>query len=233
MKKLMVLLAVLLAPVVSMAQQKSVSFGIKGGMNLSKFTTGEFVQTRLNANGSPRVSLDGRVLRDNISESLDTRTGWAYGIYARFGRNLYLQPELMVSTKNGAIRIERDIDGKPTTEIVGLQMTNFDVPILLGLKGGPLRVVAGPIVSFRISDDQRLREALRDYTTGTINDAFRRASYGYQLGGGLDLGRLGIDVRHEGSLTEVSAVRLGTDTDSKPFNQKLNSWQVTLAYRLF
>lgn len=230
MKKLLLLGLVLCLPALTFAQ---FSIGVKGGVNLSQFTMGDFVKTRLNANGTPQVSVSGRTIRDNLKESFDSRTGWAYGIYTRFGKNIYLQPELLVSSKGGSFEIVRDIDGQPTTETVKINTTNFDVPILLGLKGGPIRVLAGPIVSFRISDDQSLRDALQDYTSGSLNNALAKATYGYQLGVGLDLGRLGIDVRREGSLSNVSAVNLGTEDDSDRFSQRLKSWQVTLALRLF
>lgn len=224
---------VLLMPALTFAQQSSFSIGIKGGVNLSQFTMGDFVKTRLNANGTPQIGLDGKVIRDNLKESLDSKTGWAWGLYTRFGRNLYIQPELLVSTKGGSFDIVRDVQGQPTTQTVTVKTTYFDVPILLGIKGGPIRVVAGPVVSFRLNDDQRLRDALQQYTSGSLNDALSKATYGYQLGLGLDLGRLGIDVRREGSWSDVTAVNLGNDANSPKFTQKLKSWQVTLAYRLF
>jgi hypothetical protein len=230
MKKILFLGLVMILPSLTFAQ---FSIGIKGGVNLSQFTMGNFVTTRLNANGTPQVNVSGQIVRDNLKESFNSKTGWAYGIYTRFGKNIYIQPELMVSSKGGSFDIVRDINGKPTTETISIKTTNFDVPILLGLKGGPIRVVAGPIVSFRISDDQKLRDALQDYTSGSLNNALAKASYGYQLGLGLDLGRLGIDVRREGSLSDVAAVNLGGDANSAQFSQRLKSWQVTLAMRIF
>lgn len=220
--------AVAFLPSSSIAQS-GFSVGIKGGVNLSRLTFGEFVTTRLNANGSPAVSVSGQEIRDNLRESFDSRTGTVLGIYTRFGRNLYLQPELLYSRKSGNFEIIRD--GRPTS--INVSVSSFDVPILVGLKGGPLRVVAGPIVSFRVDDNRRLQDALKDYTTGTLNNAWAKAYYGYQLGAGLDLGRLGIDVRREGSISDIAAVNLGTSGNTTQFNQKLKSWQVTLAYRLF
>ncbi|GAA4469977.1 hypothetical protein GCM10023189_57860 [Nibrella saemangeumensis] len=220
--------ALFLSPLTSKAQS-GFSVGIKGGVNLSRLTFGEFVTTRLNANGSPAVSVSGQEIRDNLRESFDSRTGTVFGIYTRFGRNLYLQPEFLYSRKSGTFEIVRD--GQPST--INVSVSSFDVPVLLGLKGGPFRVVAGPVVSFRIDDNRRLQDALRDYTTGTLNDAWAKAYYGYQLGAGLDLGKLGIDVRREGSISDVAAVNLGASGNSAQFSQKLKSWQVTLAYRLF
>ncbi|KAB7733244.1 outer membrane beta-barrel protein [Rudanella paleaurantiibacter] len=233
MKKSLLFAAIALMPAVSVAQD-SFQFGIKGGVNLSKFSLGEnVVTTRLNANGSPAVGVDGQLIRDNLRESLNSRTGTAFGVYARFGRNLYIQPEVLYSTKASSFDIVRTQNGQTQTETVNISTTSFDVPVLLGLKGGPLRVVAGPVVSFRIGDNQRFGEALRQYTTGSLNDAWAKAYYGYQIGGGLDLGRIGIDVRREGSFSDIAAVDLGTAGQTTQFSQKLKSWQVTLAYKIF
>lgn len=231
MKKTILFAAITLLPALSFAQ--GFQFGIKGGVNLSKFSLGnDIVTTRLNANGSPAVGVNGQVIRDNIRESLNTRTGTAFGVYARFGKNLFIQPEVLYSTKAGTFDIIRTDNGQTQTQTVNISTTSFDVPILLGIKGGPLRVVAGPVISFKVGDNQRFREALQQYTTNSLNDAWSKAYYGYQIGGGLDLGRLGIDVRREGSISDIAAVQLGNDSQAQ-FSQKLKSWQVTLAYKIF
>lgn len=213
-----------LLPALTFAQD-GFQIGVKGGVNLSKLSFGNFVSTGTNFNGSPSVNVDGQTFRNNVSESLASKTGTSFGIYARFGKNLFLQPELMYSTRAGSFNILRN----GQSESVTVKTTSFDVPVLLGLKGGPIRVMAGPVVSFRIDDNQRLGNALNQYTNGSLNDAWSKAYYGYQVGGGLDLGSLGIDVRYEGNLTDVAQIN---DSSGK-FSQRLKSWQVTLAYKLF
>jgi Outer membrane protein beta-barrel domain len=232
MKNFLIIAALALAPAFSFAQFQ---IGIKGGVNLSKFSLGsDIVTTRLNANGSPAVSTNGQTLRDNLQNSLNSKTGTSFGIYTRFGKNFFIQPELLYSTKGGSFDIIRTgANGQPETVTQNTTVTSFDVPVLIGIKGGPIRIMAGPMASFRLSDNQNLRDALKTYTAGTLNDAWAKAYYGYQVGGGLDLGRLGIDVRYEGSLTDVVSVGLGANgTTPAQFSQKLKSWQVTLAYKI-
>lgn len=220
--------ALTLLPALTLAQG-GFQIGIKGGVNLSKLSFGDFLTTRVNANGSPAVDVNGQTIRDNLKASLDSKTGTSFGIYTRFGKNLFIQPELLYSTKAGQFDIIRD----GQTQTVSVKTTSFDVPVLLGIKGGPIRVMAGPIVSFRVSNNQSLGDALKSYTSGTLNDAWSKAYYGYQVGGGLDLGKFGIDIRHEGSLTDIARVDLGPTGSTAPFSQKFKSWQITLAYRLF
>lgn len=214
--------ALTLLPALSFAQFQ---IGIKGGVNLSKLTFGNFVATSANPNGSPSVNVDGQTFRNSIRESLNSRTGTSFGIYTRFGKNLFLQPEVLYSTRSGSFDIIRN----GQTENVTVQTTSFDVPVLLGIKGGPIRVMAGPVASFRVDNNQRLGEAIRQYTNGSLNDAWSKAYYGYQIGGGLDIGSLGLDVRYEGNLSDVAQI----NDSSGRFNQRFKSWQVTLAYKLF
>jgi len=224
MKKKLLIAALTLLPALTFAQG-GFQIGIKGGVNLSKLSFGPFVSTTTNPNGSPSVNVDGQTFRNSISDSYKSRTGTSFGIYTRFGKNLFLQPEVLYSTRSGQFDVVRN----GQSETVTIKTTSFDIPVLIGIKGGPLRVVAGPVVSLRIDDNQRLGEAIQQYTSGTLNDAWSKAYYGYQVGGGLDIGSLGIDVRYEGNLSDVAEIN---DASGK-FNQRFKSWQVTLAYKLF
>ena len=224
MNKFLFGLAITLLPTLTFAQG-GFQIGIKGGINLSRLTFGNFVSTGTNANGSPSVDVNGQTFRDNLSESLNSKTGTSFGIYTRFGKNLFIQPELLYTSLSGQFDVVRN--GKPET--VTIQTTSFDVPVLLGLKGGPLRVMAGPIASFRVDNNAGLSDALKQYTGGTLNDAWQKAYYGYQVGGGLDLGKLGLDVRYQGNLSDIAQINGGSGS----FGQRAKSWQITLAYRIF
>ncbi|MBO0935988.1 outer membrane beta-barrel protein [Fibrella sp. HMF5335] len=222
MNKLLFGLAIALLPLAAHAQFQ---IGVKGGINLSRLSFGNFVSTGTNTNGSPTVDVNGQTFRDNLSESLNSRTGTSFGIYTRFGKNLFIQPELLYTNLSGQFDVLRN--GKPET--VTIQTTSFDVPVLLGLKGGPLRIVAGPMASFRIDNNAGLSDALKQYTGGTLNDAWQKAYYGYQVGGGLDLGSLGLDVRYQGNLSDIAQI----NSASGSFGQRAKSWQITLAYKIF
>ncbi|GAB3493411.1 hypothetical protein GCM10027341_08670 [Spirosoma knui] len=224
MKKNLLFTLLTLLPAFTFAQG-GFQIGIKGGVNLSRLSLGPFITTSANPNGSPNVNVDGQTFRNSISDSFDSRTGTSFGIYTRFGKNLFLQPEVLYSTRAGSFEVIRN----GQSETVTVKTTSFDIPILLGLKGGPLRVVAGPVISLRVGDNQKLGEAIRQYTSGTLNDAWSQAYYGYQVGGGLDLGSFGLDVRYEGNLSDVAQI----NDPNGQFNQRFKSWQVTLAYRLF
>ncbi|MEO6282539.1 MAG: porin family protein [Dyadobacter sp.] len=216
------------------AQKKGFAFGIKGGVNLSRLTMGDVFTTRYDDNGNPYLGYDGKEVRDNLKQSFKTRTGAVGGIYARFGRTFFIQPEVLVSTKGGSFEIIQTDKEQPVSKTINIKYSNIDVPLLIGFKGGPLRILAGPVTSFRIGDNQKLRDAFKYYTSD-LNNAMSQATFGYQLGAGLDLGSFSLDVRKEGSFTNLASFQVngqpvGGDESVK---QKISSWQVTLGLKLF
>lgn len=232
-KSLLLLVAALLLTTPLLAQKRRSAFamGLKGGVNLSQLKTGDFFTARLGENGMPQFAYNGQVLRDNLRDSYDTRTGLAGGVWMRFGRTLFIQPEAVVSSKGGAFEVY--YNGQNVSDMVKVKLTTIDVPILVGLKLGPIRVNAGPMASFLVGNNQTLGQALQQYTTGSVSDAFKKAYYGYQLGGGLDLGSVSLDVRYEGSWSDVSSISLQSVAQNTQFNQRNNLWQVTVGWKIF
>ncbi|WP_170120664.1 porin family protein [Dyadobacter jejuensis] len=217
-----------------MAQKKGFAFGIKGGVNLSRLSMGEVFTTRYDDLGNPYLGFDGKEVTDNLKASFQTKTGAVGGIYARFGKVLFIQPEVLVSTKGGTFDVIKTDTEIPIQESVTFKYSNIDVPLLIGLKGGPIRILAGPVTSFRIGDNQKLSDALRHYTSN-FNDAMAEATFGYQVGVGLDIGSFSLDVRNEGSFTNLTSFQVtGPATaGNTSLKQKINSWQVTLGLKLF
>lgn len=216
------------------AQKKGFSFGLKGGVNLSRLTMGDVFTTRYDDNGNPYLGYDGENVKDNIKQSFDTRTGAVGGIYLRFGKTLFIQPEVLISTKGGSFQIIETDQEQPVTRTVSIKYSNIDVPLLIGLKAGPIRVLAGPVTSFRIGDNQRLRDAFKQYTSD-LNNALSEATFGYQVGAGIDIGSISLDVRKEGAFTNIASFQLDgqplASADGK-LKQKISSWQVTLGLKI-
>jgi hypothetical protein len=230
------LLCFLLSTSDAFSQAKGFAFGVRGGMNLSKLSTGNILTTRYDEHGNPFLKYNGQEVRDNIQESLDSRTGFVGGAYARFGKHFFVQPEVLVSTKGGTFDIIKNDGDSPQREQVNVRFSNIDVPLLIGLKGGPFRINAGPMASFRIGDNQRLKDAFRQYTSGSVNDALSQAVYGYQLGAGIDILGFSIDVRREGTFTDLATFKVnnqqsGSGSDAT-VRQKLTSWQVTVGLKI-
>lgn len=210
--------------------------GIKGGVTLSQLKTGEFFTTPFK-DGQP-WSYKGEVLKENLQNSYDTRTGYVFGAYAKLGtRKLYFNPEVYVATKGGTIDLVK-IDpaglanGNITPSInesVKISYTNIDVPLLVGYKFLKIfNVHAGPVASLNVGSNQKLAEAFKYYSQNDINDTFNKATFSYQIGAGVQFLSLGVDVRHEASLGEVTSIPLGNTN----FAPKAKGWLVTVSYKI-
>jgi opacity protein-like surface antigen len=178
--------------------------GIKGGVNLS----------------SVKVA--------SLSSNLENKTGYQFGAFARIGRAIFLQPEIYFSAK------EVNVDLLNTLTInqgvVGFSQKSLDVPLLLGIKLGPIRVLAGPVASYAISAETSPDVAVKSYFAGTSNDIINRSNFGYQAGIGFDILNLSIDLRYEGSTTELKntvAVPSGFN-----YSQKPSYFQATVGFRI-
>jgi hypothetical protein len=207
-KKLLILIFVLCVAKLNISQAQF-TLGIRGGVNLAQLKT----------------DFKSQSFGDNLQQSLDTKLGYVGGIYARIGSKFFIQPELIFSAKGGSINV---LKTGSTTQTFDIEYTNFDIPLLLGYKFGPIRINAGPMASFKVSSNG-LDDALKTYSSN-VGESFKNAAYGYQVGGGVDVGSFSVDLRYEGSLSEVTIVDL---TNKVNFSQKGNLWQLTLGLKLF
>jgi hypothetical protein len=185
--------------------QKGFILGVKGGVTFNQVTT------------------DAGTLKNNINSSLDTKTGYVLGIYGRFGTKFYLQPEIVLAQKGGTINVQN-------LGNVKFSYSNIDIPILVGMRVLKIfHVNAGPVATFKVSEDQNLSNALKGYTSGGLNDALSKSSFGYQVGVGVKLLGFDIDLRKTGSLSDISMLNLQNNAQ---FSQKATGWQFTLAHKI-
>lgn len=173
----------------------SFQFGIKGGANLAKLST------------------------ENTFSS-DNRAGYYAGLWARIGAaGIHLQPELYISGKNTTLK--RSSDGAENE----VKFTSVDVPVLVGTKIGAagvgIRLNTGPVVSFIVDDKQTVKTAVGNVFSGN----FKGQSFAWQFGAGLDISKLGLDLRYEAGLSKI-----GKDGYE---GSKLGLFTFGLAYRLF
>jgi hypothetical protein len=178
--------------------------GLKGGVNLSS------------------VKLAG------LSTNLENKTGYQLGAFARIGRTVFIQPEVYFSAKE----VNVDVLNSLTTNqgVVGFSQKSLDVPILLGVKFGPIRVLAGPVATYAISASTSPDAAVKSYFSGTSQEIINRSNFSYQAGLGFDILNLSLDLRYEGAMSELNntiAVPTGFQ-----YSQKPSYYQATIGFRI-
>jgi opacity protein-like surface antigen len=178
--------------------------GLKGGVNLSS------------------------VKLASLSSNLENKTGYQLGVFTRIGRTIFIQPEVYFTAKE----VNVDVLNSITTNqgVVGFSQKSLDVPVLLGLKLGPIRVLAGPVASYAINASTSPDAAVKSYFSGTSQEIINRSNFSYQAGIGLDILNLSLDIRYEGAMSELKntlAVPSGFN-----YSQKPSYYQATLGFRI-
>jgi hypothetical protein len=197
MKKLLILLVILFAAAENYAQ---FSFGPKIGYSTSKLST-DF---------------------DDIKES--AKSNFQIGAFLRFGKKLYLQPEIFYATSGGTLKVESS--GLEES----IKMKNLCVPILIGFKlidakVFNLRVMAGPSANFIIDKEVKYDDLIQD----PLQDSnFKNIAWGMDVGAGVDVLFLSLDLRYEFGLNNIYIPDDGADS------QKMSSnvFIVSLGFKL-
>ncbi len=142
-----------------------------------------------NANGDYFESV-GDAARDP-----DRNVGYHIGLFGKLEiSRLYLRPELVYT------RTKSDYDGGD------FNMSKLDVPVLLGAKViGPLHVFAGPSFQYILNTE---------FDGIDIDDVENDFTVGINIGAGVNLGKLGVDVRYERGFSNNEAEFINTNITS-------------------
>ncbi|KGL63599.1 hypothetical protein PHEL85_0636 [Polaribacter sp. Hel1_85] len=202
MKKVILILC--LAFGFSQISNAQVAFGLKGGLNY-------------NSNSIKEVKTD-------VFDGAKSKTGYHAGIWLRFKIpviGLYLRPELVYTNLENEVTYDNSVAAAKTTTY---NFQKIDIPVLLGKKiFGIGNIYVGPSFQYILDSDFGFDD-IKDVETSGF-------TAGLQFGGGIELGKLGIDVRWERAFSGVESTFIGTAGDVN-FDTRVNQIIVGLSYRL-
>ncbi len=181
-------------------------FGIKGGMNFNSFED-------IKAVGSGNNTT-------NLSDA-NSKIGFHVGVYSQIKLpvvGLFVRPELVYTSLKAEYELEEKAE---------LDLQKIDVPVLIGYKFlGVSQLYIGPAFQFILDSDF-------DYSNaGTISTT--EFSLGLQIGGGVTLGKFGIDLRWERGLSKLETIVVNALDSSEKLEIDSRPNQVILgvSYRL-
>ena len=145
-----------------------------------------------NANGDYFASVSSN------AKHPDRNIGYHFGFFGKIGNRVYFKPELLYT------RTKSDYDSESFT------MQKLDAPMLVGFKVlGPISVFGGPSFQYILDTE---------FEGISINDVKNDFTVGLNFGIGLNLKKIGVDLRYERgfSKNEASFVGLiGTNSASR------------------
>lgn len=203
MKKLL-LVALLFVGATQIANAQ-LQFGVKAGVNY-------------NSDSFKDVSND-------VLNGAESKTGYHAGIWVRAklpGLGFYVRPELIYTE----LKNEVNYDNSLLVRSTDFNLQKIDVPVLFGKKIFNVgNIFIGPSFQFVLGSDFSLSD-LKEVSTSNF-------SAGVQMGAGVELGKLGIDVRWERGLSnnEIKFIDNISNTDVQ-FDARVNQIIFGISYRL-
>lgn len=174
---------IILMCLISTAALAQNGFGIKGGLNYGD--NGEITYSDVSQAGK------------DVIEGGESKTGYHFGMFYQINvLGFFLRPELVYTTTKSEYSYN--------DEVAEYNLSKLDLPVLVGTGVfGPLQVFAGPSFQYILDND---------FEGARLEDVDQEITVGAQLGAGVQIGKLGLEVRYERSLKENEATVLNNET---------------------
>ena len=196
-----IMLIVCLAFGCSQVSNAQFNFGLKGGINY-------------NSNSIQETSQD-------VFDGANSKTGYHIGVWSRIKIpviGFYVRPELVYTN------LENEEFYKFAAKTTSYSFQKIDIPILLGKKiFGIGNVFIGPSFQYILASNFEISDI------STVDaDGF---TMGLQFGGGVEFGKLGIDLRWERAFSGIESTFLAGAIE-RNFDTRINQIIIGLSYKL-
>ncbi len=208
MKKLLIVLVVYLFAN-QVAEAQLFQYGLKGGIGFSNL---KFSDVSGIEDGDDVYSL---VTGDAVA-------GYHIGLQTRIKiAMIFIQPELYFNAGGGAVE---QVHENGATEILNIKFNSIDLPVLVGAKLGPIRLMLGPTGSYVISGKNELTSLDPDYALLSSS-----MTWGWQGGIGVDISKFTLDLRYEGSLSKFGE-SIKIDGNTYTMDARPNQFLISLGF---
>ncbi|MDA8934586.1 PorT family protein [Flavobacteriales bacterium] len=141
----------------------------------------------------------------SLLEDVNGKVSGHIGVFARISLlGFYIQPELLVSSSKSEVGFNIPTDDFNLESVMGeVKLNKLDIPVLIGKRFlKVLRVNAGPVFTLPLNEDISFKNLTTNIEDVKTN--YKSATIGAQIGAGLDLTFLTVDVRYELALQSLS-----------------------------
>lgn len=211
MKNLLLIILVFSCAFAASAQTK---FGIRSGISTTNFNPKDLVILNQDDVEQFKISVD------------DAKYGFHFGLFAQIRKNkFFIQPEVIFNSSEIDYKVE-DFENNLGSTIKSERFNYVDIPLMAGVKLGPLRLQAGPVGHFYVSSSSQLKD-LEGYS-----EMFNDMALGVQYGVGLDIWRTVLDFKWERNFKNFGDHVVFDDAPYN-FDGTQNRFIVSLGIKLF
>lgn len=170
---------------ISFSVQAQLKIGVKGGISTYDLGSDELLVVDQAGLDSFRLGIE------------KANFGFHAGIILRgmMGKAFFLQAEVLFNSNKVDYSWENLDDMAPKT-ILSENYNNLDIPLLLGLKAGPLCFNAGPVAHIYLNSTSDLKSIKQ------FEERFKKATFGWQGGVGINIWKILLEVRYEGNFNK-------------------------------
>ena len=208
MKKLIFAFALLFSTYCASSQ---IEFGIKAGLNSI-----DLVSNSIKINNG----IDFKEIRFR-----ESKYGHHFGVYTRLNiLGIYIEPGAIFNSNSVTYSLDDYSSDQPVSTLVNESYSNLDIPLMVGLKAGIVRLYGGPVAHVHINSKSDL------FDWDSYAHKFKSSSYGYQAGIGLDLWKLRFDLAYEGNLGKFGN-HINVDGESYAFDNSASRIIATIGMK--
>lgn len=188
-----------------------IEIGLKFGIN----TTSISDQSIIYNNDEQHVEIDLQ----------EAEYGYQLGLYSRLTvASFFLEPVALFNSSRINYQITEFTEGEIINSIKTEEFKTLDIPILFGIKMGPLRFHTGPVAHINIDSKSELFEI------DGYQQKFKEATYGFQVGAGLDIWKIRMDLNYEGNFSKF-ADHINIDGTDLAFDNSASRILLILGYK--
>ncbi len=210
MKKLIV---VVLSVFITFPAFSQISFGIKAGVSTTNLKMDDF---KTLISGSTQYTVDALK---------GANYGFHAGAFVRISMmGVYVEPELLFSSRTDEYKVTDITNPSSPVETISKQkFDRLDLPVMVGLRLGPIRLDAGPSARLLINSPKDL------ISNADYKAMYHNLTFGYQAGLGVDLlKRITLDLRYEGSLQKYQTQIENLTGDKINLDDRPNAFLLTV-----
>ncbi len=188
----------------------------------------------------PQVGYTASNLTLNTSDITNNlKSNLLVGAFARFGKKLYVQPEVNWLTQGSVFRYPTvgfgGVNLSPVEQEI--KLSTIQIPLSLGfnlldLNVVNLRIHAGATANIVVNKEITTTDS-NEYVDPLKESDINDLQWQYQAGLGVDVLMFALDVKYMGGINELINGNVDIDGESQTISSKSNLFVVTLGWKIF
>lgn len=183
----------------------------------------------------PQVGYTASNLTVDQSEIVNNiKSNFLIGVFARFGKKIYVQPEINWLTQGSILTYPSLSNPNPVEQEV--KLSTIQVPLSVGwriinLKVVNIRIYGGVTANF--VTNTIINTTNGDGADYLLPSDFNSVQWQWQLGAGVDVFMFALDVRYFGGINDIMTKDITIDSQTQTISSKSNIFEVTLGWKIF